>query len=446
MSEEPEYVNPEWPEFDPEQHEEGKRCEYPYKGRDRLGQRCGLRAWKHAPKDDPRCVFHSRENPDDIKARLEDAVRDNVNLTEANLHGADLMDAELHGADLMDAELDGVILWEADLHGANLSGAKLHGADLSGAELHGANLTRAELHGADLSGAELHGADLSWAKLHEANLRRAELHGADLSEADLRMANLSWAELHGANLSYARLHGAYLGDAVLGRIGRHATGGRNDSETLSVDEWTKLHRAQLPDALLAGVVIPPELDLETATLDDVIRDENEAATADDYNECARVYRQLKLAFQDSGNYERAGKHFEREMRCRRQAMARTSGGWASRAFWYVFEKVAVYGEDPFRVALWAIGIVVAWAFLQGWFGVLGDAGQPVIQGIHWPSVDGFYAFCTALYFSVVTFTSLGYGDLSPSLGIGRLLAGTEAVIGLALMSLFLICVVRRFSR
>ena len=98
-----------------------------------------------------------------VKITVEEAVRQDVSLCMANLHGADL-----HGADLYCADLRG-----ADLYCADLRGANLRGADLRDANLHGANLRGADLRGADLYYANLHGANL-----HGADLRGADLHGA----------------------------------------------------------------------------------------------------------------------------------------------------------------------------------------------------------------------------------------------------------------------------
>ena len=44
------------------------------------------------------------------------------------------------------------------------------------------------------------------------------------------------------------------------------------------------------------------------------------------------------------------------------------------------------------------------------------------------------SFWSCLYFSVVTFTSLGFGDLVPT-GAGRFFAGVEVVLGLAIFGL-----------
>lgn len=52
------------------------------------------------------------------------------------------------------------------------------------------------------------------------------------------------------------------------------------------------------------------------------------------------------------------------------------------------------------------------------------------------------AFLTCFYFSGVTFTTLGYGDISPQ-GIVRLLAMLESGVGAFLMALFVYAYTRR---
>ena len=50
-------------------------------------------------------------------------------------------------------------------------------------------------------------------------------------------------------------------------------------------------------------------------------------------------------------------------------------------------------------------------------------------------------FFSALYMSVVTFSTLGYGDYRP-IGITRFFASIEALTGLILMSLFIVTFAR----
>jgi hypothetical protein len=106
-----------------------------------------------------------------IKELVERAIREKINLSDADLRGANLSWANLCGANLSGADLCGAILYDADLYDADLSGADLCGADLYDADLSGADLCGAILYDADLSGADLSGANLSDADLGSAKLR-----------------------------------------------------------------------------------------------------------------------------------------------------------------------------------------------------------------------------------------------------------------------------------
>ena len=46
-----------------------------------------------------------------------------------------------------------------------------------------------------------------------------------------------------------------------------------------------------------------------------------------------------------------------------------------------------------------------------------------------PAIDNLYNFNEALYFSLVTFTTVGYGDISPVTGLGQFLASVVMIIG-----------------
>jgi hypothetical protein len=78
-----------------------------------------------------------------IKDAVEQAVKEKVSLSSANLSLADLSSANLSLADLRSANLR-----SADLSSANLSSANLRSADLSSADLSSANLRSANLFSA----------------------------------------------------------------------------------------------------------------------------------------------------------------------------------------------------------------------------------------------------------------------------------------------------------
>lgn len=401
MSEEKAYLNDVPEDYD------GPRCEYANKHYPNTGKRCGLPAWLGATEPEPHCEFHSEAKPDDLKERLEDAVAHKASLQEANLSGAKLNDAKLSGA---------------SLGFANLSGAKLVRANLSGAVLWNANLL---------------GADLDQACLSEAYLYRAELSGANLRRALLRKVNLDQANLSGANLFNAILLGANLRGAHFLRLTSISNrGGRfYGSEQIS-----DLRKANLNGVRFLEIEIDPATNLSHAVFgpedgsdEDKILDEIGATAHEEWSSCAAVYCQLKLAFQQQGDYERAGNFFYRERYCQRRALVK-EGGHKEKRFWEcLFEWVAGYGEQPLLVLGWAAALILFFGLLQAIFGLtLSDKVPP-----NW---------FTPLYHSCITFATVGYGDAIPSGWPGQVAAASEAGLGIILTSLFMICLVRKFSR
>lgn len=118
--------------------------------------------------------------------------------------------AVLRGVDLSGRDLSGVDLTGADLSLADLTGVTATGATFTGVALHGAALT-----GANLLNVELTDADLSQCSAVDANLGGSTLAGASLFGADLGNASLSHTDLTGADVRTANLVGARLRSAVL---------------------------------------------------------------------------------------------------------------------------------------------------------------------------------------------------------------------------------------
>jgi hypothetical protein len=84
-----------------------------------------------------------------------------------------------------------------------------------------------------------------------------------------------------------------------------------------------------------------------------------------------------------------------------------------------------YGEKPARVLLNAILAILTFALIYQRFGAINDR-----------------SFSSCLYFSAITFTTVGYGDLAPH-GALRLIAASEAFTGILLCGLFIFCLGRR---
>ena len=138
-------------------------------------------------------------------ARLKGAHLEKVNLKGAHLEGADLSDAYMKGAELSNCHLEG----------AHLRHAHLEGSYLYHAHLEGAYLYETYMEGADLSNCHLEDAALVQCHLEDASLSSAYLSGADFKRAHLDHANLCYTHLENANLKYAHLERAFLVKAHL---------------------------------------------------------------------------------------------------------------------------------------------------------------------------------------------------------------------------------------
>lgn len=328
-----------------------------------------------------------------------------LDLTEAVLNRAILNKAVLRGAGLDKCHLEGAHLRRANLNAAHLRGAHLKGADLwrahfeeaelGGAHLEEANLIHAHLEGADLANAHLEGADLGDAHLEEASLRSAHLEGAELGGAHLEGADLSFANFERADLAYAHLEGANLWFASLEGI---------ELGMASIDNDTNLRDARWGNYILR---------------DETIRELGFAIN---------TYRRLKQWHTNAGMYDIAGKFFYREMEASRKMQS-----WKKphlKLWYWAMRMLCGYGEKPERVVISAAVIVFGLAAAYCLWGSFSSS-----------------SFADTLYYSVASFTALGYGQWAPQpTGWAKGVGAAEAVLGVSMMALFLVTFTRKMIR
>ena len=155
-----------------------------------------------------------RENHPDIKINLS-CIDFNEELEDSVLWDNQKRRLRLKDINLQKTDLEYVNLHNADLKNANLKNASLTGANLQNASLDDANLREAYLMNTNLQYANLNFANLQKACLNEANLQKASLMDAKLQNADLNNANLQVTLLEAANLQNAILDDTNLKKADL---------------------------------------------------------------------------------------------------------------------------------------------------------------------------------------------------------------------------------------
>lgn len=97
-----------------------------------------------------------------------------------------------------------------------------------------------------------------------------------------------------------------------------------------------------------------------------------------------------------------------------------------------------YGERPVRVLYCSVVVILLFALLYYLRGTLECPGY----------TGNGKTFFDSIYFSAITFTTLGYGDIfpSPTDSVARALAMFEAFCGMSFISLFVVSLSKHFSR
>lgn len=270
----------------------------------------------------------------------------------------------------------------ADLRKWDLTDADLGGRDLSGADLRGAVLFGAQLGGAMLLGANLRGADLREVRAEKANFGRADLSdallfGAALKGASFVGANLSNADLSGSNLSNASLGEANLCGTNLARAVACGASFDNANVAEACFDSCSLERARFSHAR----------NFETASWIDA------DLAGGDFRGAHALYR-----FALDENYL-----FEFRERNRTHAL-----------IYLVWRLTSDCGRSLGRWMLFIGAVAVAFSVAYMHVGIDYGANE---------------TWLSPLYFSVVTLTTLGFGDALPVTAMAQLTVIAEVVLG-----------------
>ncbi len=187
----------------------------------------------------------------------------------------------------------------------------------------------------------------------------------------------------------------------------------------------------------------------------IIWEERQGKLSSNWSKLESIYRRLKQSSQKFGDNDTAGKFYYQEMECKRKQLK-----GIGKFFWYFFyKKLCGYGERPFNV-IWASGLIifVSSLFFFYWGIELSESvvlnlparliDYKPIFNFQWVTTNFdkvFRDWLVCLYTSVITFTTLGYGDVNP-IGWSRIVASVEAGIGIIMTAVFIFVFTRKMLR
>lgn len=376
-------------------------------------------------------------------ANFSDADMTGGVFTDAKLPGSDLSgtivdEARFQSADLRRVNYDDVSGQHADFEGAQLGNvtaiaADFEGADFSDSYLPSANfddslLTDTVFAGAILPQAELNGCALERADFTDANVSGTEFNDAILPDANFTSASAEEAEFRSAALPDATFEGASLSDGIFLKADL-------DNATL---HRANLFGADLGKATFYGAITTDAMIDSDTTLPMSQEDDPDRATWT-FGTIERLARQNSLSNQARKAYVK-----RRDVR---KEQYRKEGQCLRWVYMTVMNLLMRYGDSWLRV-VGSSGVVIAifgvlYTLVGGVRPTVSSSDPIMFHEIMFQLPEPVRTVLVNLYFSAVTFTTLGYGDIQPATGLSRTLASVESFIGALLIALLVYVFGRR---
>lgn len=413
--------------------------------------------------------FNDRKEGEYMTEHLSGAIVRGVGFSEGfSFAECVLINADFRCTTLERADFRGTNLRGSDFEGANVTLAGFLGSQLTDCNFQNAVLRRAKFTGATVYAAEFSESELQGAEFHDTELAFSEFPNADIAEAEFRDANLHDTSFSDANLRGAEflpptkiveLYEPNVPDQPLGPQLEDAQLGPG-ADLRDVDfSGARLYQASFRNVRINDNTTFGLKDQKYGEKCRYEYDPNAVVTIDDdttrYEAATWTYRRLESLFEENAMDERARNAHIRKQEAQRRNLRENEfppDQWLRPAGQYLVAKlnwhVHRHGESLRRL----LGVSGMLIFLCGIvYSVSGIARQNsetyriTVADLTNP-VAVLVDLLNGWYFSVITFSTIGYGDFYPASPVSRLLVGVESLAGALFIALFVFVIGRRVAR
>lgn len=179
---------------------------------------------------------------------------------------------------------------------------------------------------------------------------------------------------------------------------------------------------------------------EYTFIDNIKVDKNYKKT---YEIASKVYRSFAYKFESNRLIDNSGEYYYLS-----KVMENKSLSGIKRFKSYIYWMLCGYGERPTYALITSLEIVLIFAIIYMLTGL--NMGGYIIDysvmlefGIF--SQNLISDFMKSLYFSIVTFTTVGYGDITP-VGMSVFLSGVEMLLGVTMVGVWTATLARKITR
>jgi hypothetical protein len=174
----------------------------------------------------------------------------------------------------------------------------------------------------------------------------------------------------------------------------------------------------------------------------------------DYSNASASFRNAKEHYEKDGKHAESIQMYIAEREAMRRHLRTQKGNGIKLFGFWIWKYTCNYGESPWYFIGWLVAIILVFAIIYmpiipNWFSWWPSIAFRDYPFHEWSDgiIDGvIHNIVAAIYFSAVTFATLGFGDIAPTNTVGRLCAIAEVLSGYLMFGVLITLVSRKMTR